>query len=242
MSVFDGSIKTARAVPDPGTDHQLPSSGCLSYGSIKSTSALAGTSGVNVALVTGNSDYQLIGNLLEHVSMNMTLQVDGNLKGTVAGNSVTTVVGTTSDTRIGNHQHVNVAPRTDIFNHTRTELHSQPEQVKQPTERCECTSSDSTENQKVFEFKYVSVELIGLLSLGMNPSLSLDIKNRDFGINFLSSEANVFKQEYKAFHNDLAALKADIKGGKVKAALTHAKAIGLNLNAGLAVNADSPWA
>ncbi len=54
MGVFAASTKITRAVADPGTDDTLPSPGALSWGGITGVSALAGTTGADAKLVTGD--------------------------------------------------------------------------------------------------------------------------------------------------------------------------------------------
>ena len=137
MSVFDGSIVTPRAVPDPFTDHLLPPPGALDYGSITSLTALAGTTGVDACLIQGDKWQQLVGNHTENVAMDHKLQITGNRAEQVTGNHQHTIVGTTNTTFVGVHNQTNIAPRNDTYNHTRTENHAESEHINQPTSQLE---------------------------------------------------------------------------------------------------------
>ena len=78
MPVFDRSIKVPRAVPDPKTDKNLPPPQALSWGAIKSVSALAGTTGVDAKLVHGDR-YQVIdANLTTNIAVNEIYDIGNN--------------------------------------------------------------------------------------------------------------------------------------------------------------------
>jgi hypothetical protein len=240
MSVFDGAVKIGRAVRDPGTDKKLPEVGSLSYGAIKSATALAGTTGVDACLIQGNKWQELKGQHTENVLQHHLLTIQGNRQEMVAGNHTHTIVGNTNTTHIGTHNHTNISPRNDTFVHTRTENHTEEEHQNQPTGRNDVASS---ENKDVEESKHfhglewnvigVAFEVVGVKT--EHKSVALDVTN-------VKADFEMMHAESKSFHQNLSALASDIHGGKLKVAATHAKAIGANICAGIAANLDSPFA
>ena len=240
MAVFDGAVKVGRAVADPKTDKNLPPPHSLSWGGIKSTSGLAGTTGVEVCLIVGNKWQQLNGQHTENVTQHHLLTILGNRQELVAGNHTHTIVGNTNNTHVGVHNHTNISPRNDTFVHTRTEMHSELECQQQPTGRnesttTECTNTETEQHIKQSEWSIIgrSLEVTGLKT--EYKRIAVDVTN-------MGAEFEVMEAESRNFKSNLELFASDIHGGKVKAAATHAKAIGANLNAGIAGNADSPFA
>jgi hypothetical protein len=240
MAVFDKIVKIKRAVPDPQKDQTLPQLGALNLKSITSVTALAGTTGVDACLIQGNKWQQLNGQHTENVSQDHLLTILGNRQEMVAGNHTHTIVGNTNATHVGVHNHTNISPRNDTFVHTRTEMHSEQECQQQPTGRTESTANETTSTQNEQHFQLLKMEVTGTAIEATTlkteyKQIAVDVTN--MGTDFVLMEA-----ESKGFHSNLAALATDIHGGKIKAAATHIKAIGGNLNAGIAGNADSPFA
>jgi hypothetical protein len=100
-AVFGGSTKISRAVPDPGTDKSLPSSGSLSWGGITGASAVAGTTGADCKLVNGDRWQQVNGNHTENVSTNVLTTIQGNVTRSVLGNEDFTTAGDVTRTIVG---------------------------------------------------------------------------------------------------------------------------------------------
>lgn len=115
MSVFDGNVKVGRKLSDPGTDKTLPPSGGLSFGAIKSPTALASTIGIDTKLVHGDRWQQIHGSHTENVNMNVMTTIQGNQDVTTTGNVTRTTVGNANHTVVGAELHTNVG----VQNHTR---------------------------------------------------------------------------------------------------------------------------
>jgi hypothetical protein len=240
MSVFDKKVRVRRAVPDPRTDKNLPPSGALSWGGIKTVTALAGTTGVEGCLIQGNKWQELNGQHTENVSQHHLLKIGGNRQEMVVGNHAHTIVGATNNTHVGVHNSTNIAPRNDTFVHTRTEMHSEQEQQQQPTGRMELTTSEhtATENEKhtkLWEYTAIGIKLEAV-------GTSLESKAFGIGIHGINSEAKVMHHKSEVLEAKLQGFATEVVAAKLKAAGAHAKAIAANLNAGLAANADSPFA
>ncbi len=92
MPVFDGTTKVGRAVKDPATDKNLPDGKALSYSAMPTTTALAGTTGVNCKLVHGDRWQEILGNMTEHYTLSVTSTIDQNWTITVNGTMNLTVV------------------------------------------------------------------------------------------------------------------------------------------------------
>ncbi|HEX3437410.1 MAG TPA: hypothetical protein VHT24_11640 [Pseudacidobacterium sp.] len=240
MSVFNGKVHTPLRVPDPGTDHLLPPSEDLSYGAITSSSALAGTNGVDAALIHGNQWLELYGNLTDDIHGNFNCNIFRNHRHKTIGDYDCTIVGKTTDKRIGCQLHTNVAPRVDIYLHTRCESHSQPENRQQPTSRKDWFSNLIQYVDNHIERKTWMLTIIGAavnvygayvrLTGTQLQSAELEFKRKDVAV------------KGQAIKTEFSALKTDIKGLKLKAAGAHLKAIAGNICAGVAFNMDSPWA
>lgn len=240
MGVFNGSAETRRAVSDPGTDHSLPPAGALSYGAITSQAALAGTDGVDAVLVCGNSWINLFGNLTDNIHGCLKVTVFENHTHKTIGNYDCTVVGNTNDKRIGNHVSTNIAPRSDIYCHKRTEIHHQPECMHQPTSRYD----SGTNHFWSFHTGWTVCWFTGMTAAaGLNL---FAVYARAVGAYAQSSEFNLKRADtsvnWGEVNTNFHATMTDIKGLKLKAAGAHLKAMGGNLLAGVAFNTDSPWA
>lgn len=240
MSVFDGAVKIGRAVRDPGTDKKLPEVGSLSYGAIKSATALAGTTGVDACLIQGNKWQELKGQHTENVLQHHLLNIQGNRQEMVTGNHTHTIVGNTNTTHIGTHNQTNISPRNDTFVHTRTENHSEEEHQNQPTGRNEMTSSEhtQTEEEQHFKLNEVTMTLFKMESV----VTCLENKTLGVGVHGIVAEAKVLHHASEALESKLQAFASEVVPAKLKVAGAHIKAIGASLNAGVAANADSPFA
>ena len=75
MGVFDNSTKIGVRVQDPGTDRSLTPSGALSYPSINTPGALAGTTGIDCKLVHGDRWQQILGNMTENYAGNVNTNI-----------------------------------------------------------------------------------------------------------------------------------------------------------------------
>jgi hypothetical protein len=141
MPVFDAATQVGRFVSDPGTDKRLPPGGSLSYGSITSPSALAGTLGIDVALVHGDQWDQVEGNRTCNILMNHICTVFQDevykvlidRRTTIAGNYYKTVIGNYNQTIIGIHNVTNISNRNNTYVSPKIEVHTAPKQSQEPT-------------------------------------------------------------------------------------------------------------
>jgi hypothetical protein len=239
MSVFSANIITPRAVPDPGTDHTLPPAGALSYAAITSASALAGTNGVDATLVQGDTWMELHGN--------MTVDIYGHLKSNIfqnhlhktIGNLNCTIIGNTIDKRIGPQIHTNIAPRNDIFCHTRTECHSQPECQSQPTTRSDAGGDSFWTFKNNWNFCWFSANFA---VIGLNAFLiyarAAYVYAQDNGLVFGNALAEVGSKGLKV---RLGALKSEIQGAHLGVKVVKVGAIPLKALAGMSFKFNTPW-
>jgi hypothetical protein len=240
MGVFDGKIKTSRSVADPGTDYKLPQLGSLSYGAIKSMTALAGTTGADACLIQGNKWQQVLGQHTENLTQDHKLTIMGNRQEMVTGNHTHTIVGNTNTTHVGVHNHTNIAPRNDVFAHMRTENHAEQEQKNQPTGRMENTASSHANSGEESHTKGEEHMAIGVKFEA--TGLSMESKGINVGVHGISSEAKLMKHHSDLLEDKMQAFVSEVVPAKIKVAAMHAKAVAASLNAGLAANADSPFA
>lgn len=237
---FAANVMTATGSHGAATDRNPPPAGSLSLGSMASPGAVAGTTGAHVKLVHGDRWNQIEGNLTENVLKNHTFFVKLNETYTVNTNLVYRVNGTTNDTRVGVDNRNNIQPRNDTFLHTRSETHSQPEHRLQKTE-------DHNFTEKLLAFKEEHYEWTGFklktenVTILLSAPLSYEKKLFGVGNDIFHMGHEEIAVEMKEIKASLGSLATEIKGCKVKAAATHLKAIAGNINAGIALNMDSPW-
>jgi hypothetical protein len=232
---------TENAKFDPSNDHKTPKLGSLNLGAMTSLTALAGTNGVSVSLVHGDEWNQMEGNQTENVLKYRKTTIKLNDKYTVNGDVINRVVGTTNDTRIGVHNQTNVAPRNDTFVSTRTEDHHQPEQKHQPTSKQEITSSSYESH--ITQNKYIHI-YVCMYDIKTDVVLGLQL-----GYSTLKGELGVIATKALIIKSQSNAMDAKFQAFVTKTTLTtilcaalQAKIIAFDGNAGIAANADSPFA
>lgn len=240
MSTFDEAVEIATRKNAATTDKDLPDLGSLDLKAMTSETALAGTNGITVSLIHGNEWNQLEGNRTENILKSLFTHITINEVRTVDENLANKVTGTTNDTRVGVHNQTNIAPRNDTFMHTRTEIHHQPEHREQKTEDFNVLNVVREVAKEIFEFQYLKMEA-RLMHLEFCATVNFEKKLFDVTGNIFKMEGDAIEVKMSEIKASLGALGTEIKGGKLKAAATHLKAIAGNINAGIALNADSPF-
>jgi hypothetical protein len=239
-TAFTGSPRTSNSSFDSSSDHKTPSLGALSMGSMTSLTALSGTTGIDCSLIHGDEWNQMEGNLTENILKNHTAVITLNETYTVKSNVVKRVNGTTNDTRVGVHNQTNISPRNDVFMHTRSETHHQPECREHKTEDNEKGNDLFQYDSKVLAWHLLMIDTFGM-RFEFNTTMNFEKKLLYVGANIFCIEDRAFEVKMEEIKTSLGGLATEIKGGKIKAAATHIKAIAGNINAGIALNADSPF-
>lgn len=230
---FTPEIQTETRAHKGDEDKQPPDWKGLEAAKIDKKTALAG--------VMACTDGKVVhGDLRELVQQNRQTDIVLNDKLTIDGNLTCRVVGTTNDTRVGVHNQTNMHVRNDTFLESRTEMHYQPEHRVQKEEDHSVVKQLLEWKEKHFEWKDFFVETKNI-SLGFCWPLSFEKHLMDSSGHIFKMEGSAIEVEFKEIKNSLGALATEINGGKVKAAATHMKAIAANINAGIALNADSPF-
>ena len=238
---FEADVKTGTRSHKGLEDKASPDWKHLDPAGISGPTALAGASPcIDGKLVHGDMWNQIEGNVTTNILKNRKYKIFQNDTGTVTGNLVYRVVGTTNDTRVDVHNQTNMHVRNDTFIETRSETHHQPEHRSQKTEDHDIVKSLLEWKERHFEWKEYFVEVKNI-SLGFCWPLSFEKHLMDSSGHIFKMEGSAIEVEFKEIKNSLGALGTEIKGGKIKAAATHMKAIAGNINAGIALNADSPF-
>lgn len=241
MGVFDGDVRTTTRANAHAKDSQLPSFGALNLGAMTSLSALSETTGKSVSLIHGDQWDQIHGNYTENIFDDYRLTVHGNRTETVLQNHQHTIIGTTNTKHIGVHNHTNVAPRNDTFVHTRTEDHHQPEQKHQPTTQHDVQSSVLQYFEKHTKFSLWYFTMLGIkMEVVPGPALVYATFKGELGV--LSAKAVVLKATTSTLDTKFQAFVAKTTATAVLLAAMYAKIIMFDGNAGIAANADSPFA
>ena len=123
--------------------------------------------------------------------------------------------------------------------HTRSEIHHQKENRQQKTEDADVAENAVELIKDWFKEHIAAVEYHGMYVEinGMQvEGAPLAVENMTF-----KSEFDSFRIKADLLDDHFSGMIAELKAGKLKAAGVHLKAIGGNFNAGIALNADSPF-
>lgn len=240
MGTFNGAVLTATGANGYTTDNAPINFGLLNPKAMTAPTALAGTTGTECSLVHGDIWNQIEQNHTRNVLGWRHLTVSGDEIHKILTNLVHRVNGTTNDTRVGVHNQTNIAPRNDEFMHTRTEIHHQKEHREQKTEDEEFSEKLIEFKKEHFEHNWLKMD-IKELAFDIGTVMAFEKKMFAVGNKIFAMEGDAIDVEFKEIKTSLGALGSEIKAGKFKVAGTHIKAIAGNINAGIALNADSPF-
>ena len=241
MAVFSANVETATGTNAAANDSKPPAFASLSSGAMTSESALAGTNGVDVFLIHGDRWQQIVGNEQVNILKNLTTNITLNETRTVFGNLVNKVVGTTTDTRIGVHNQTNIASRNDTFVHTRTEDHHQPEQIHQPTVQTNMQEEVKEYFKEHTKFSSWYFTMVGIKT-ELTPIVSLGFTTLEGKLGVIATKALVLEKQSKALDAKYQAAVTNFTLSAILASFLWAKIIAFDGNAGVAANADSPFA
>lgn len=155
MGAFDGKNKIARAVADRQTDQKLPDSRSLSWKTITTPTALAGTKGVHCGLVHGDEWNEIKGHRTKNIAQNQTIKVVGKHKETLVESCYQNIIG--PQIVLNNHvrNETRLGKFTLIYGCAQNEQSSDGESWVKPTDKA-CVYGVS------FECDLSKVEVMGL--------------------------------------------------------------------------------
>jgi hypothetical protein len=237
---YAGTPKTVNGNFDPSSDNKTPKLGLLSLNAMTSPTALGGTNGIDCSLIHGDEWNQMEGNLTENTLKKHIGYVKGDETYTVNGDLVMRVNGTTHDTRVQQHNQINISARLDVFIHTRSEVHYQPECREQKTADNESDNNIWHVDKKNLAWHMFMIDIFGTRA-EFNLTMNVEKKLLQVGANIFVIEDRAFEVKMEEIKTSLGGLASEIKAGKLKVAATHMKAIAGNINAGIALNGDSPF-
>ena len=230
MSVFDGQIKTPRAVPDPFLDHTLPPSGALNYAAITTPTALTSPNGVVTSLVTGDHneifngnevrlitldrEHTILGNQVSKVLKDRHDEIDQNYNQHVTGATQRTHVGATAEHFVAEHTNSHQANR-----HM-----EEPESVFHVIQE-----KSETINQKYGNFWH-KVEIVGNKEESCLGT-AVGYTSASFELKLLSLGAFIYANDVSAIKTEEFATKADVEAlqGRVTAVEGRAGATNINV-------------
>lgn len=134
MAIFSGDVQTPLAVPDPLSDYKMPVPGQLSYSAITGVGALAGTTGHDTLLLTGDRDRQMNGNESTRISQDRTHTIQGNQQKQIVGNKNEGVVGNFAQQTIGNLHRTIVGATNDLHTGVHTLAHKANQLIQEPVD------------------------------------------------------------------------------------------------------------
>ncbi|MGD0832409.1 MAG: hypothetical protein ABR907_15855 [Terracidiphilus sp.] len=191
-----------------------------------------------IRTINGDSTYKLCKSGPEGAG-NSYLAIEGDEHHITNGNLDNYVVGKTIDTRVGVYNQTNISPRNDVFMHTRAEIHHEPENRQQLTQDISMAST-------VIEFCETQWEKHDYKISAYLAAVNLNVMSADARLYALRNyifrtEKTSIDVKMSEITGSLGGLATEIKELKLKAAGSHIKAIAGNINAGIALNSDSPF-
>lgn len=132
--VFGADVQTPLAVPDPMTDYKMPVPGQLSYSAITGVGALAGTTGHDTLLLTGDRDRQMNGNESTRITLNRSHTVTGNQHKQISGNKDENIVGNFIHQTIGNLHRSIVGATNDLYTGVHAIQHAANQLLQEPVQ------------------------------------------------------------------------------------------------------------
>ena len=241
MGAFDQNIKTQTRANGSAKDREMPPLRSLNVKAMASLTALEGTNGVDCSLIHGDTWNQMVGNQTENILGWQHFTVSGDEVHKILSNLTYRVVGTTNDTRIAVHNQTNIAPRNDEFLHTRTETHHQPEQIHQPTHLLNIQEEITEYLSKHTKFSSWYFSMVGV-KMDVTPIVSLGYATLEGKLGVIATKALVLEKKSKALDLKYQAAVTHFTLTAVLASVLWAKVIAFDGNAGIAANADSPFA
>jgi hypothetical protein len=213
MGVFDAKSKTKREVSDPGNDKKLPTSGALSWGSIKTPGALSGTTGASCELVSGDRWHQTTGKHFEQTAESHKHIVGGDQTVTIAGDHKQVICGTCSQNMIGPHLVTNMNARNETRLGAVTRVHGELELVDDEDGKIHYGLRQYTLYEMTHEVEGIHFEF---------AAEHLEIKANHFYASGLDASAVLTQFQTRALNAEVDTTEADIKGlkGDIKALQT----------------------
>jgi hypothetical protein len=239
--VFNSTVLTATRSNAARADSSAPPAGQLNLKAMTSVAALSGTTGTSVALIHGDVWDQFEGIDSKNVLKDQKLTVTGNRTEVILQNHQHTIVGTTNAKHIGVHNQTNIAPRNDTFVHTRSEDHHQPEQIHQPTSLINIQKAVSEYFNKHTKFSLWFFTMVGI-KMDLIPIVNLAYASMEGKLGIIATKALVLEKQAKALDAKYQAAVTHFTLTAVLASALWAKIIMFDGNAGVAANADSPFA
>ncbi|HEV7676381.1 MAG TPA: hypothetical protein VGQ12_17755 [Candidatus Angelobacter sp.] len=213
MAVFDGKSKTTRAVSDTGDDKKLPAAGSLSWSSIKTSSALSGTTGASCELVSGDRWHQTTGKHFDQITDSHKHLVGGDQTVTVTGDHKEVICGTCSQNIIGPHLVTNMNARNETRLGAMTRVHGELELVDDEDGKVhfgtrQYTLYGMTHEVEGFHFEFAPEHC--------------EIKGNHFYASGMDANAVAFQFQTHALNAEVDVTQADITGlrGDIKALQT----------------------
>jgi hypothetical protein len=208
MPAFNGQITTPLAVPDPGTDHLLPSPGALSYGAITSPSAVAGTNGAHATLINGNNDCQTNGNESTRITQNRSHTIGGNQDKKICGNKTENVIQNFLQTTMGNLHRTVIGAALDTYVGEHTVEHKSDQHLSEIAAFYHKVK-DYAENHTWHMDDYINYQLHAATVqnfIGWN----LDVKGLQNALIGYCGEAHLIKNKADGLENDVKEMQNKI--------------------------------
>ena len=244
---FNAAPQTVNGSFQPANDNKTPKLGSLNLSAMSSTTALAGTTGVDAKLIHGDRWQQIDGSQTETIDKDLTVEIKKNETWTVDEDYTMTVKGKTDDTRQEDVKETYFADSHFEYWKEHTDIHHDEDHQINPTHTFdilhiegEYKSVDLAIKASAFEAKGLSIEVTGAKGEAWGAGAEAYVAQVGAGV-FENAVSAISVQE-KALDARLEGMENEIKG--LHSHMGGPKVLILPIRIGIciAIHVDSPFA
>ena len=162
--VFDAAVATPTRDNGAANDHQLPAMNSLNLKAMTTATALAGTTGTDAKLIHGDRWQEIVGNLTENVSDDLTTHIFKNQTWTIDEDLKHKVSGKTTDTRVEDFKEYFLAETRSEYTLEHTEQHHDKDHVINPTHTFDILNVEGEYKNVDFAVKATVIEAKGIVT------------------------------------------------------------------------------
>ena len=244
---FNASPQTVNGNFQPANDNKTPKLGSLNLSAMSSSTALAGTTGVDAKLIHGDRWQQIDGNQTETINKNLITEIKEDETWTVDGNYTMTVKGTTNDTRQKDVKETYFADSHFEYWKEHTNIHHDQDHLINPTHTFDWLNVEGDYKNVEFATMAVGIEAKGVslevaVTKGEAWSAGAEAYGAQVGWGFFENAVCVNSVQEKASELKLKAMENEIKG--LHSHIGGPKVLILPIRIGIciAIHVDSPFA
>jgi hypothetical protein len=244
---FNASPQTVNGSFQPANDNKSPKLGSLNLSAMTSSTALAGTTGVDAKLIHGDRWQQIDGSQTETIDKDLTTDIKENETWTVHENYTMTVKGKTDDTRQEDVKETYFSESRFEYWLEHTDTHHDQDHLINPTHTFDFLNIEGDYKNVEFasmalgiETKGVSIEVV--VAKAEAWGAGAEAYGAQVGAGFFENAVCANSVQEKASELKLKAMENEIKG--LHSHIGGPKVLILPIRIGIciAIHVDSPFA